>query len=110
MTVLLEIWALPPWARILDGTLSFNPGILIFNATDTWSLNNPLLWRRGRGGNILCIEGCLAASLACSTPLPQAVTTKSVSKQCQMFPGEVKSPHLASLQISAASELSYLEQ
>ena len=44
MTILLEIWALPQWARILDGTLSFNPEILVFNATDTWSLNNPLLW------------------------------------------------------------------
>ena len=77
MTILLEIWALPQWARILDGTLSFNPEILVFNATDTWSLNNPLLWG---GGDVLCIEGCLAASLACSTPLSQAVTTKSVSK------------------------------
>lgn len=63
-------------------------------------------------GSALCIEGCLAASLACDNryTLPPAVTTESVSKQCQMFHGEVKSPHLASPQISAASELSYLEQ
>ena len=94
MTILLEIWALPQWARILDGTLSFNPEILVFNATDTWSLNNPLLW--GGGDVLFRTTGrplglvCLVLSLSvCVRLLPP----HRLPDQCDGCPGPAAIPH-----------------
>lgn len=44
------------------------------------------------GGTIVCILGCLPASLASTqldaTNTPPVVITKIISRRCQMFPGE----------------------
>ena len=75
----------PPICLTLHSNFSFSQGFSTSTLMTFW-LDNSLLW-----GVVLCIIGCLIASMAPThyipvAPSPQVVTTKNVSGRCHMSP------------------------